>query len=77
MTMLRDIDDYAGKYYSHEWIRRHVLHQSDEEMEEIDEQIADEADNPQYAGPQNEAENAAPAEGGDQGYQPAEQPPVQ
>jgi hypothetical protein len=63
MAMLRDIDDYAGKYYSHEWIRRHVLHQSDEEMEEIDEQITDEADNPQYAGPSNEAENAAPAAG--------------
>ena len=77
MAMLRDIDDYAGKYYSHEWIRRHVLRQSDEEMEEIDEQIADEADNPQYAGPANEAENAAgaapPEQGGD-GYQPEPQP---
>jgi hypothetical protein len=68
MAMLRDIDDYAGKYYSHEWIRRHVLHQSDEEMEEIDEQIADEVDNPQYAGPANEAENAP----GDDSQQPPE-----
>lgn len=79
VAMLRDIDDYTGKYYSHEWVRRHVLHQSDEEMEEIDEQIADEADNPQYAGPANEAENA-PGGGQDQGggdeqYQP--QPPAQ
>lgn len=49
ITMLRDIDDYAGKYYSHEWIRRHVLRQTDEDMEEIDKQIADEQDNPQYA----------------------------
>jgi hypothetical protein len=75
MAMLRDIDDYAGKYYSHEWIRRHVLHQSDEEMEEIDEQITDEADNPQYAGPANEAENAPGGSqqdqgGGDERYQP-------
>ena len=74
VAMLRDIDDYTGKYYSHEWVRRHVLHQSDEEMEEIDEQIADEADNPQYAGPANEAENA-PDSGqeqgsGDEQYQP-------
>lgn len=51
ITMLRDIDDYAGKFYSNEWIRRHVLHQSDEEMEEIDAQIAKEASNPQYAPP--------------------------
>jgi len=72
--MLRDIDDYTGKYYSHEWVRRKVLHQSDEEMEEIDEQIADEADNPQYAGPADEAENAPDGQSQDQGggeqYQP-------
>ena len=48
MAMLRDIDDYANKYYSHEWIRRNVLRQSDKEIEDIDKQIADEADNLQY-----------------------------
>lgn len=81
MAMLRDIDDYAGKYYSHEWIRRNVLRQSDEEMEEIDEQIADEADNPQYAGPPNEADNPA-GDGQDQqqeqpAYEPQSPPPGQ
>jgi hypothetical protein len=49
--MLRDIDDYAGKYYSHEWIRRNVLYQTEEDMEEIDKQIAEEADNEQYNPP--------------------------
>jgi hypothetical protein len=48
ITMLRDIDDYAGKYYSHEWIRRNVLKQSDEEIEELDKQIEDEKDDEQY-----------------------------
>jgi hypothetical protein len=80
IAMLRDIDDYAGKYYSHEWIRRKVLRQSDEEMEEIDEQIADEADNPQYAGDPNEAENAPDGQQDQQDpgadYQP-QQPPGQ
>lgn len=51
ISMLRDIDDYAGKYYSHEWIRRNVLYQTEEDMKEIDEQIAEEQDNPQYAEP--------------------------
>ena len=78
ITMLRDIDDYTGKYYSHEWVRRKVLRQSDEEIEEIDEQIADEADNPQYAGPANEAENAPDGgqagEGDQQSYQPQAEP---
>ena len=51
IAMLRDIDDYAGKYYSHEWIRKNVLHQSDDEIEELDQQIGQEAENPQYAPP--------------------------
>ena len=54
LSMLRDIDDYAGKYYSHEWIRKNVLHQSDEDIEEMDEQINQEAENPQYAPPLND-----------------------
>lgn len=66
IAMLRDIDDYAGKYYSHEWIRRNVLRQSDEDIEEIDEQIADEADNEQY--------NPAPLDGQD-GQQQGPTPP--
>ena len=48
MNRLRDIDDYAGKYYSHLWIRKNVLKQSDEEIEEMNEQIAEEMENPQY-----------------------------
>jgi hypothetical protein len=61
ITMLRDIDDYAGKYYSHEWIRRHVLRQSDEEIGEIDKQIAKEINNPQYS-PQMPEQQAPPEE---------------
>ena len=48
MNRLRDIDDYAGKYYSHLWIRRNVLKQSDEDIEEMNEEIAEEMENPQY-----------------------------
>lgn len=73
ITMLRDIDDYAGKYYSHEWIRRNVLRQSDEEMEEIDEQIEQEQDNPQYNPPMPE-QGGTPQEAGDQPQQDDEEP---
>ena len=48
MNRLRDIDDFAGKYYSHLWIRRNVLKQSDEDIEEMNEKIAEEMENPQY-----------------------------
>jgi hypothetical protein len=52
VSMLRDVDDYASKYFSHEWIRRNVLYQTDEDMEEIDKQIIEEKDNPQYNQPE-------------------------
>ena len=35
----RDIQDMAGKYYSNEWIRKNVLQQSDDDIEEMDAQI--------------------------------------
>lgn len=75
ITMLRDIDDYTGKYYSHEWVRRNVLRQSDKEIEEIDEQIADEADNPQYqSGAAPEDTQGSPDQQNEQpGYQPQTQ----
>jgi hypothetical protein len=39
VSMLRDIDDYVGKYYSNEWVRKNVLHQTDEEMKDINSQV--------------------------------------
>ena len=41
---LREIDEYTGKYFSVDWIRRHVLFQSEKEMEEINKQIEAEAE---------------------------------
>jgi hypothetical protein len=32
----------AGKYYSHEWIRKNILHQSDDDIQKNDEQIYEE-----------------------------------
>jgi hypothetical protein len=62
ISMLRDIDDYTGKYYSHEWVRRNVLYQTEEDMEEIDEQIAEEVDNPQYNPPVEMGPDGQPME---------------
>ena len=52
VSMLRDVDDYVGKYFSNEWVRRNVLYQSEEDMEEIDKQIKEEEDIPQYHPPE-------------------------
>jgi len=42
LNILGIVDAYAGKYYSIEWIRKNVLKQTDDEIAEIDKQIAGE-----------------------------------
>lgn len=39
LELLQQIDSFAGKYYSQEWIRQYVLRQSAEDRREIDSQI--------------------------------------
>ncbi len=41
-----------GKYYSHTWARKNILHQSDDVIEEQDEQIAEEQNDPRWNPPQ-------------------------
>jgi hypothetical protein len=48
LTSLDQLQPYIGKYYSNEWVRKHVLYQSDEEIEEMDEQNMSEQENPLY-----------------------------
>lgn len=42
ISLARDFQDMAGKYYSHHWIRRNVLKQSDFDVEEMDSEIIQE-----------------------------------
>ena len=42
---LREIDEYAGRYYSVEWIRKNVLMQTEEDIENIIKQIDNEGIN--------------------------------
>lgn len=39
MSTLRELDEYVGKYYSIEWVRKNILMQTDDEIEMIDRQI--------------------------------------
>jgi hypothetical protein len=66
--------DFAGKYYSHDWIRRNVLQQTDVDIEEQEMQIAAEAqsNDPRWLNPMIE-QNAAQM----QQQQAAEQPEQQ
>mgnify|MGYP003348220545 CR=1 FL=1 len=39
---LQLLDPYVGRYYSMEWARKNVLQQTEEDIQEIDQQIANE-----------------------------------
>ena len=43
LSLLRDVDEYTGKYFSTEWIRTNVLQQTEEDIKDIDKQIESEA----------------------------------
>ena len=45
LATLREIEEYVGKYFSMNWIRKNVLHQSDEDIDLIDKDIAKEPSN--------------------------------
>jgi hypothetical protein len=39
VATLREVDEFVGKYYSKEWVRKNILMQSDEDITQIDKQI--------------------------------------
>ncbi len=47
-NLLRDMDEYAGKYYSHQFVRNRILRQSEEEQKELDAQMSQEQNDPKY-----------------------------
>jgi len=42
LQTLRDLDEYVGKYYSEEWVRKNILMQSDEDIEAQDKRMKEE-----------------------------------
>ena len=44
INLARNMQDMVGKYYSHEWLRRNVLQQSDDDIEDQDKEINEEID---------------------------------
>ena len=59
LELLQQIDSFAGKYYSQEWIRQNILHQNTEDRRNIDSQIQKEQQgSSQNDVTQNDTENA-------------------
>jgi len=42
LGLLRDIDEYTGKYYSTDWVRKNVLYMTEDEIEKMTQDIKDE-----------------------------------
>jgi len=49
MNALRDAEEYRGKYFSANYIRKNILFMTDEEIERIDEEIEEERFDPRFA----------------------------
>ncbi|SVC86546.1 uncharacterized protein METZ01_LOCUS339400, partial [marine metagenome] len=89
LGLLREVSEYAGRYFSMDFIKREVLQFTDEEIREMEKQIAAEVKGekldqqttiefgvhgPQMEEPPPEAPPEAPPEGGEA---PAQAPPKQ
>jgi len=70
MSVLQLVDPYIGKYYSLNWVKKHILQFTDEEVEEMDEEMKDE-ENKGIGGP------TVPADAQGQGQQEPEATPEQ
>ncbi len=55
LGILSDVDNYVGKYFSQAWVRKHVLRQTEDEIEELDKEMEEEsADEPDELPPVSE-----------------------
>ena len=62
MQTLALVDPFAGKYYSQMWIRKHILQQSDQDIEEMDAQMEQEPPSQQELMMMQQQQAEAPAE---------------
>ena len=57
LNTLNLAEPYAGKYYSHTWIRKNILRQSEEDIEEMDGDMEEEKDDERFNPPMDEQGN--------------------
>jgi hypothetical protein len=53
INLARNFQDMLGRYYSHEWLRKNILQQSDDDIEEMDKEIEEEnnSEDPRWINP--------------------------
>ena len=48
INILRDMDEYVGRYYSIAWVRKNVLMQTDEDIKQLDKEMSKEGTDDEY-----------------------------
>ena len=48
IEVAKGIQDFVGKYFSHDFVRKKILRQTDDDIEALDEKIEEEKDDPRY-----------------------------
>lgn len=48
LNVLVELDPFAGKYVSHQWIRKNILQQTEEDMDQMDQEMEEEDQDPRY-----------------------------
>lgn len=51
LEIAKDVQDFVGRYYSHEFVRKRVLRQTEDEIKAMDEQVDRESQDPKWATP--------------------------
>ena len=54
IALMRDMDEYVAKYFSHEYVRRYILQQTESEVKEIDSHVDQEKKDPRYKDPEEQ-----------------------
>jgi len=58
MEILRDANEYIGKFYSHEWVRKNILKQTDDDIQELNKQIQAEKNDKIYKDAADDEDNS-------------------
>ena len=64
LELVTNISTYVGKYYSHMWVRKNILKQTDADMEDIRKEIKDEKKSGEYNGMEEDEEGGGNDWGG-------------
>jgi hypothetical protein len=44
LQLLNNVTPYVGKYFSENWVRRHVLRMTDEDIEQLEQEMQEDAE---------------------------------